>query len=68
MPFISKKQGLPFIKQQDVLTVDWLVDVINDFSVNRQKLLDMAIAARKLAIPNSAKTIADACLNAGGIV
>jgi UDP-N-acetylglucosamine--N-acetylmuramyl-(pentapeptide) pyrophosphoryl-undecaprenol N-acetylglucosamine transferase len=63
-----EKAGASIIRQQDALTVDWLVDVINDFSVNRQKLLDMAIAARKLAIPQSAKYIADACLSAGGVV
>jgi len=60
--------GAAIIKQQDELTADWLVDVINDFSANRKKLLEMAVAARKLAIPDSAKTIADACLIAGGVV
>ncbi len=59
--------GAAIIKQQHELTVNWLVDVINDFSADRKKLLDMAMAARKLAIPGSAKTIADACLDAGGI-
>ncbi|NOQ90074.1 MAG: undecaprenyldiphospho-muramoylpentapeptide beta-N-acetylglucosaminyltransferase [Gammaproteobacteria bacterium] len=59
--------GAAIIRQQDELSADWLVDVINDFSVNRKKLLDMAVAARKLAIPGSAKTIADACVTAGGI-
>ena len=59
--------GAAIVKQQNELTVDWLVDVINDFSADRKKLLDMAIAARRLAIPDSAKTIADACLHAGGI-
>jgi UDP-N-acetylglucosamine--N-acetylmuramyl-(pentapeptide) pyrophosphoryl-undecaprenol N-acetylglucosamine transferase len=63
-----EKAGASIIRQQNALTVDWLVDEINDFSVNRKKLLDMAIAARKLAIPQSAKNIADACLSAGGIV
>lgn len=66
--FYLEKAGAAIIKQQDELTTDWLVNVINDFSENRQKLLDMAIAARKLTIPDSAKTIADACLSAGGIV
>lgn len=60
--------GAAIIKQQEELTTDWLVDVINDFSSNREKLLNMSIAARKLAIPGSAKTIADACVSAGGIV
>jgi UDP-N-acetylglucosamine--N-acetylmuramyl-(pentapeptide) pyrophosphoryl-undecaprenol N-acetylglucosamine transferase len=59
--------GAAIIRQQDELTTDWLVDVIKDFSANRKKLLDMAVAARKLAIPGSAKTIADACITAGGI-
>ena len=59
--------GAAIIKQQDELTADWIVEVLEDFSVNRKKLQNMAIAARKLAIPNSAKTIADACLSAGGI-
>ncbi len=66
--FYLEKAGAAIIRQQEALTVDWLVEVINDFSTNRKKLLDMAIAARKLAIPHSAKNIADACLNAGGIV
>ncbi len=64
--YYLEKAGAAIIKQQDVLTVDWLVEVINDFSVDRKKLLNMAIAARKLAMPHSAKTIADACLNAAG--
>ena len=62
-----EEAGAAIIKQQHELSVKWLVDVINDFSANRKKLLDMAVAARKLAIPGSAKTIADACLTAGGI-
>ena len=66
--YYLEKAGAAIIKQQDELTADWLVEVINDFSDNRQKLLAMAIAARKLAMPYSAKTIADACLTAGGVV
>ena len=66
--YYLEKAGAAIIKQQDELSADWLVDVINDFSANRKKLLDMAVAARKLAIPGSAKTIADVCLSAGGIV
>jgi UDP-N-acetylglucosamine--N-acetylmuramyl-(pentapeptide) pyrophosphoryl-undecaprenol N-acetylglucosamine transferase len=60
--------GAAVIRQQDELTADWLVSTINDFDNNRKKLLDMAVAARKLAIPDSAKNIADACLSAGGLV
>lgn len=60
--------GAAVIRQQHELTVDWLVGVIRDFSANRGKLLGMAVAARQLAMPNSAKNIADACLDAGGII
>lgn len=59
--------GAAIIQQQDELTPEWLVKVIKDFSANREKLLSMAVAARRLAIPGSAKKIADACLSAGGI-
>jgi len=58
--------GAAIIKQQDELTVDWLASTIREFDDNREKLVDMAIAARQLAIPHSAKNIADACLNVGG--
>jgi UDP-N-acetylglucosamine--N-acetylmuramyl-(pentapeptide) pyrophosphoryl-undecaprenol N-acetylglucosamine transferase len=63
-----ERTGAAIVKQQDELSTEWLVDVMKDFSGNRKKLLDMAIAARKLAIPGSARTIADACQLAGGIV
>ena len=66
--YYLEKSGAAIIKQQNELSAQWLVDVITDFSHNRKKLLEMSVAARKLAIPSSAKTIADACLNAGGIV
>jgi UDP-N-acetylglucosamine--N-acetylmuramyl-(pentapeptide) pyrophosphoryl-undecaprenol N-acetylglucosamine transferase len=60
-----EQSGAAIIKQQDELTTDWIVDVVKDFSSNRDKLLNMAVAARRLAIPDSAKIIADACLRAG---
>lgn len=63
-----EKAGAAIVRQQDALTAEWVVDIIDDFTANRKKLLAMAIAARRLAIPGSAKTIADACLRAGGIV
>ncbi len=65
--YYLERAGAAIIKQQRELTVDWLVEVINDFSANRKKLLEMAVAARQLALPDSAKDIADACLNAGGV-
>ena len=66
--YYLEKSGAAIIKQQSELSADWLAGVITDFSGNRKKLLEMAVAARKLAIPDSAKTIADACQTAGGIV
>lgn len=66
--FYLQASGAAIIKQQNELSADWLVEVINDFTADRQKLLGMAVAARKLAMPDSAKIIADACLTAGGIV
>jgi UDP-N-acetylglucosamine--N-acetylmuramyl-(pentapeptide) pyrophosphoryl-undecaprenol N-acetylglucosamine transferase len=63
-----EQAGAAIIKQQDELTTDWLAEKLNEFSADPEKLLDMAVAARKLAIPGSAKTIADLCLSAGGIV
>ncbi len=63
-----EESGAAIVKQQDELSTDWLIDVIDDFSTNRNKLIDMAIAARELAIPGSAKTIADNCMDAGGLV
>lgn len=59
--------GAAIIRQQDVLTADWIAEKLKDFTVNRHKLFDMAVAARKLAIPDSAKTIADACLSVAGV-
>ena len=59
--------GAAIVKQQNELTVGWLVEIITVFSADRKKLLDMAVAARRLAMPDSAKTIADACLHAGGV-
>ena len=63
-----EQHGAAIIKQQHELSADWLAETIKNFSGDRKKLLDMAIAARKLAIPDSARTIADACQNAGGLV
>jgi len=60
--------GAAIIMQQEELSASALLALINDFSANPAKLLDMAKAAGELAIPDSAKTIADVCLRAGGVV
>lgn len=56
--------GAAIIRQQSELDSEWLVGVIDEFSQNREKLLAMAVAARRLSIPGAASTIADACLEA----
>ena len=66
--YYLERAGAAVVKQQNELTIEWLVEVINDFSANRKKLLDMAVAARQLALPDSAKNIANACLHAGGVL
>lgn len=62
-----ERAGAALIKQQAEITSDWIAELLDNFSANREKLKEMAIAARKLAIPHSAKNIADACCRAGGI-
>ena len=62
-----ERAGAAIIKQQGELTAEWVANLLTEFSADRKKQQDMAVAARKLAIPGAAKTIADACLSAGGI-
>lgn len=66
--YYLESSGAAIIRQQDELTPEWLAEMIRNFSVDREKLVTMSIAARKLAIPGSAKTIADACLRVGGML
>ncbi|HHO58825.1 MAG TPA: undecaprenyldiphospho-muramoylpentapeptide beta-N-acetylglucosaminyltransferase [Thiotrichales bacterium] len=58
--------GAAVIRQQSELSSDWLVETISDLMQHRERLLQMANAARALAKPDSAKQIADLCVNAGG--
>lgn len=60
--------GAAIIRQQDELSEPWLTETIRAFNIDRQRLQKMAIAARELAIPGSAKKIADICLDAGGVI
>jgi UDP-N-acetylglucosamine--N-acetylmuramyl-(pentapeptide) pyrophosphoryl-undecaprenol N-acetylglucosamine transferase len=60
--------GAAIIRQQDELTGSWLAQVIKEFTIDHDRLLTMSVAARKLAIPGSAKKIADLCLDAGGVI
>jgi UDP-N-acetylglucosamine--N-acetylmuramyl-(pentapeptide) pyrophosphoryl-undecaprenol N-acetylglucosamine transferase len=65
--YYLQRSGAAIIRQQDELTADWLVETIKDFTSDRKQLLTMAVAARKLALTDSAKTIAEVCLAAGGV-
>ena len=59
--------GAAIIRQQDELSVDWVTSTLKKFSEDRESLRDMAVAARKLAIPDSARVIAETCMHAGGL-
>jgi len=63
-----ENSGAAIVRQQSALSADWLAEQLQNFSKDRMRLLEMAITARKLAIPDSAQTITDICLKAGGIV
>lgn len=63
-----EQAGAAIIKQQNELDQQWLAQTIREFSTSREKLLQMAKAARQRAMPDAARTIADACMKAGGIV
>lgn len=60
--------GAAIVKQQKVLDSNWLTAIIIDLTQHRERLLQMANAARALAMPESAKQIAELCLNAGEIL
>lgn len=48
--------------QQNALTPEKLADVLRELSTNREKLKQMAIQARNQAVDDSAKRVADICL------
>jgi len=58
--------GAAIIRQQNELEAPWLAQTLREFSGRREKLIQMAQAARELAMPDAARTIADACMKAGG--
>jgi UDP-N-acetylglucosamine--N-acetylmuramyl-(pentapeptide) pyrophosphoryl-undecaprenol N-acetylglucosamine transferase len=59
--------GAAIIRQQNELTADWIVKRLREFHEDRPRLRAMARSARSLAIPDSARVIADQCMTAGGI-
>lgn len=59
--------GAAIIKQQQDLNSEWLSDTINTLTQQRDRLVQMAIAARSMAMPAAANEVADRCMQAGGL-
>jgi len=53
--------GAAILIQQKELTASSLSEILKDLLTNRERLTAMAKAAKKHAMPNATKTIADAC-------
>mgnify|MGYP001814971834 CR=1 FL=1 len=59
--------GAAIVKQQQDLNSEWLSDTINKLTQQRDRLVQMAIAARNMAKPGAANEVADRCMQAGGL-
>jgi len=59
--------GAAILIQQDVLQPGKLTEMLEDFSGQRELLLEMACRARALAIPDAARRVAALCLQAAGV-
>jgi UDP-N-acetylglucosamine--N-acetylmuramyl-(pentapeptide) pyrophosphoryl-undecaprenol N-acetylglucosamine transferase len=59
--------GAAIVKQQQDLNSEWLSDTINTLTQQRDRLVQMAIAARNMAKPGAANEVADRCMQAGGL-
>jgi UDP-N-acetylglucosamine--N-acetylmuramyl-(pentapeptide) pyrophosphoryl-undecaprenol N-acetylglucosamine transferase len=61
------KAGAAIVKQQHELSSEWLSDTINNLTRQRDSLVRMAAAARRMAKPEAANEVADRCMQAGGL-
>ena len=59
--------GAAIVKQQRDLTSEWLSETITEMTRQRDRLVSMANAARKIAKPDAASQVADCCMQAGGM-
>jgi UDP-N-acetylglucosamine--N-acetylmuramyl-(pentapeptide) pyrophosphoryl-undecaprenol N-acetylglucosamine transferase len=59
--------GAAIVKQQNELSSCWLADTLQRLTQNRDSLLNMAQAARKLARPTAAADVAGFCMQLGGL-
>lgn len=55
------------VRQQNVLSSAWLSDTLVELTQHRDRLLNMARAARRQAKPAAANDVAERCLLAGGL-
>ena len=62
--FLSEHQAAVLLPQTD-LSPDNLMKILCDLT--REKLLAMAVAARKQAMPDAARQVAQLCIQAGGV-
>lgn len=54
--------GGAILCRQDEFNADWLAGILSEFAGNRDRLLEMAIRAHRLALPESAVRVVDAVL------
>lgn len=59
--------GAAIIKPQSELSSQWLSETVMMLAQQRDKLLNMATAARSMAKPDAAVQVADCCMQAGGL-
>ncbi len=59
--------GAALVRQQHELGSEWLADTISRFTQQRDSLVNMAKAARRLAKPDAASEVADRCMQRGGL-
>ena len=59
--------GAAIVKQQSELSSEWLGDTVLKLTQQRDRLLNMAEAARSMAKPDAAVQVADCCMQAGGL-
>lgn len=61
------RAGAAIVRQQSELDSDWLCKTIGEMAQHRDRLVNMALAARSVAKPHAATEVADCCMKAGGL-
>ena len=60
-------EGAAIVRQQHELSAAWLSETIARLTQQRDTLVKMAVAARRLAKPKAASLVADRCMELGGL-